>query len=91
MARFSALMVAASTACLAASCVSASAAESDVKKSAPARVEATNDAKIKKITLTPNAAERLGMHPNTLRFRMKKLGNVRDPGTAPRKPLPRLR
>jgi hypothetical protein len=24
-----------------------------------------------------NAAERLGMHPNTLRFRMKKLGIVR--------------
>jgi len=26
-----------------------------------------------------NAAERLGLHPNTLRFRMKKLGIVRDP------------
>jgi transcriptional regulator with GAF, ATPase, and Fis domain len=24
-----------------------------------------------------NAAERLGLHPNTLRFRMKKLGLVR--------------
>jgi transcriptional regulator with GAF, ATPase, and Fis domain len=24
-----------------------------------------------------NAAERLGLHPNTLRFRMKKLGIVR--------------
>ena len=32
MARFSVLMVAASTACLAASCVSALAAETDVKK-----------------------------------------------------------
>ena len=42
-------------------CVSVSAAESDVKKSAPARVEATNDAKIKKVTLTPKAAERLGI------------------------------
>ena len=38
-----------------------------------------------------NAAERLGMHPNTLRFRMKKLGIVRAPGTAPRPPLARLR
>ena len=25
-----------------------------------------------------NAAERLGLHPNTLRFRMKKLGIVRE-------------
>ena len=38
-----------------------------------------------------NAAERLGMHPNTLRFRMKKLGIVRAPGTSPRPPLARLR
>jgi formate hydrogenlyase transcriptional activator len=38
-----------------------------------------------------NAAERLGMHPNTLRFRMKKLGIVRAPGTSPRTPLARLR
>jgi len=38
-----------------------------------------------------NAAERLGMHPNTLRFRMKKLGIVRAPGTASRSPLTRLR
>jgi transcriptional regulator with GAF, ATPase, and Fis domain len=29
-----------------------------------------------------NAAERLGLHPNTLRFRMKKLGIVRDPSRA---------
>ena len=27
-----------------------------------------------------NAAERLGVHPNTLRFRMKKLGVVCPPG-----------
>jgi DNA-binding NtrC family response regulator len=32
-----------------------------------------------------NAAERLGLHPNTLRFRMKKLGIVRSShGAAPR-------
>ena len=29
-----------------------------------------------------NAAERLGLHPNTLRFRMKKLGIVRDTSSA---------
>ena len=37
-----------------------------------------------------NAAERLGMHPNTLRFRMKKLGIVRAPATSTRQPLTRL-
>jgi len=30
-----------------------------------------------------NTAERLGMHPNTLRFRMKKLGIVRARPSAP--------
>ena len=30
-----------------------------------------------RINGTGNAAERLGLHPNTLRFRMKKLGIVR--------------
>jgi len=30
-----------------------------------------------------NAAERLGLHPNTLRFRMKKLGIVREHSTRP--------
>jgi DNA-binding NtrC family response regulator len=30
-----------------------------------------------------NAAERLGLHPNTLRFRMKKLGIVRGTGGPP--------
>ncbi len=60
MARFNVLVVAASTACLAVSCGSALAAESAVK-SAPARVEATLDAKIMKVTLTPKAAERLGV------------------------------
>ena len=45
---------------IAVSCGSALAAESAVK-SAPARVEATPDAKIMKVTLTPKAAERLGI------------------------------
>ena len=61
MGSFSILVVAASAAWLAASCPSALAAESAAKMGAPARVEATNDAKIKKITLTPKAAERLGI------------------------------
>jgi transcriptional regulator with GAF, ATPase, and Fis domain len=38
-----------------------------------------------------NAAERLGLHPNTLRFRMKKLGIVRAPTASTRQPLTRLR
>jgi len=74
MVRFSVLMVAVSTACLAASCGSTLAAESDVKsdvkKSAPARVEATLDAKIKKVTLTPKAAERLGVQIDEVRADM---------------------
>jgi len=49
------------TACLAAPCASALAAETAVKKIMPALVEATNDAKIMKVTLTPKAAERLGI------------------------------
>ena len=61
MARFTVLMVAAFTACLAAPCPSALAAETAVKTIMPARVEATNDAKIMKVTLTPKAAERLGV------------------------------
>ena len=61
MARFTVLMLAAFTACLAAPCASALAAETAVKKIMPARVEATNDAKIMKVTLTPKAAERLGI------------------------------
>ena len=61
MARFTVLMVAAFAACLAAPCASALAAETAVKKILPARVEATNDAKIMKVTLTPKAAERLGV------------------------------
>ena len=61
MARFTILMAASFTACLATSCTSALAAETAVKKILPARVEATNDAKIMKVTLTPKAAERLGV------------------------------
>jgi len=61
MARITVLMVAAFTACLAVPCVSALAAETAVKKILPARVEATSDAKIMKVTLTPKAAERLGI------------------------------
>ena len=61
MARFTVLMAAAFAACLAAPCASALAAETAVKKILPARVEATNDAKIMKVTLTPKAAERLGV------------------------------
>ena len=61
MARITVLMVAAFAACLAVPCVSALAAETAVKKILPARVEATSDAKIMKVTLTPKAAERLGV------------------------------
>jgi hypothetical protein len=61
MARITVLMVAAFAACLAAPCASALAAETAVKKVLPARVEATSDAKIMKVTLTPKAAERLGV------------------------------
>ena len=61
MARFTVLVVTAFTACLAVPCASALAAETPVKKIMPARVEATNDAKIMKVTLTPKAAERLGI------------------------------
>src|SRR3954453_17798816 len=61
MARFIVLMVAAFAACLAAPFASALAAETAVKKIMPARVEATRDAKIIKVTLTPKAAERLGI------------------------------
>ena len=66
MARLNVLMAVASVACLAASCASALAAES-AAKIAPARVEATLDAKIKKVTLTPKAAERLGIQIDEVR------------------------
>jgi hypothetical protein len=57
MARFNILAAAISVAVIATPCVSALAAETI--GAVPARVEATTDAKIKKITLTPKAAERL--------------------------------
>jgi hypothetical protein len=66
MAGFNVLVVAALTACLAVCCVSALAAESAVK-STPARVEATLDGKIKKVTLTPKAAERIGIQIDEVR------------------------
>jgi len=37
-----------------------------------------------------NAAERLGVHPNTLRFRMKKLGVVGPAGRGRPQPAPRI-
>ena len=61
MARFTVLIVAASAVCLVAPFTPALAAETAVKKILPARVEATIDAKIMKVTLTPKAAERLGI------------------------------
>jgi hypothetical protein len=61
MARFNVLLVVASTACLAVSFASSALAAESAVKSTPARVEDTLDAKIKKITLTPKAAERLGI------------------------------
>ena len=66
MARLNALMVAVSTAFLAVLCASTLTADSAVK-SEPARVEATLDAKIKKVTLTPKAAERLGIQIDEVR------------------------
>src|SRR5262249_29683386 len=41
-----------------------------------------------KINGLGNAAERLGLHPNTLRFRMKKLGIVRRDPMPDRRRLP---
>ena len=66
MARFNFLAVAALTACIAVSCVPALAAEPAVQ-SAPARVEDTPDATIKKVTLAPKAAERLGIQIDEVR------------------------
>ncbi|MBR0829707.1 hypothetical protein JQ596_29660 [Bradyrhizobium manausense] len=59
MAHLGILAAAMSAAVLATCCVSALAAETT--GNAPARVEVTADAKIKKITLTPKAAQRLGI------------------------------
>ncbi|HJX20856.1 MAG TPA: hypothetical protein VJ454_07680 [Steroidobacteraceae bacterium] len=66
MVRRNVLMVTMSTACLAAPCASDLAAEAALKIT-PARVEATLDAKIKKVTLTPKAAERLGIQIDEVR------------------------
>ena len=72
MARITILMVAAFAACLGTPCESALAVETGVKKILPARVEATSDAKIMKVTLTPKAAERLGIPRSSLYQKIKK-------------------
>ena len=66
MARLNVLAVAASAAWLGVSCAPALAAETPVQ-SKPARVESTADPKIKKVTLTPKAAERLGIQIDEVR------------------------
>ncbi|MFK4531562.1 hypothetical protein ABIF90_009543 [Bradyrhizobium japonicum] len=60
MARFNVLVAATSAVCLGMVCVLVLSAET-IGKSTPARVDPTLDANIKKITLTPKAAERLGI------------------------------
>jgi len=60
MARFNVLAAAISAACLGMACVLVLSAET-IGKATPARIEPTVDANIKKITLTPKAAERLGI------------------------------
>jgi hypothetical protein len=65
MARFNVSAAAMSVVCLAVFAL-ALAAET-VGKATPARVEDTRDAKIKKITLTPKAAERLGIQIDEVR------------------------
>lgn len=66
MARFNVLAIWASAAWLGVSCAPAVAAETPVQGK-PARVEATADAKIKKVKLTPKAAERLGVQIDEVR------------------------
>jgi len=66
MARFNVLAIWVSAAWLGVSCAPAVASETPVP-SKPARVEATVDAKIKKVTLTPKAAERLGIKVDEVR------------------------
>jgi hypothetical protein len=58
---------AATAACLGLSCVTALAADSTAKKAGPARVEATANGGIKKVTLTARAAERLGVQIDEVR------------------------
>ena len=68
MSRFNILATAISAACLSLPCVSALSAEAViVGRATPAHVETTLDAKIKKITLTPKAAERLGIQIDEVR------------------------
>jgi hypothetical protein len=64
MSRFNVL--AASAVCLGVSCAPALAAETPVQ-SRPAQVEATPGTTLKKITLTPKAAERLGIRLDEVR------------------------
>lgn len=66
MAPFNVLAIWVSAAWLGVSCAPAVASETPVP-SKPARVEATVDAKIKKVTLTPKAAERLGVQIDEVR------------------------
>jgi hypothetical protein len=66
MARFNGLAVAAAAACLGALCVAVLFAEPPARTAA-ARVEATSDTAIKKVTLTPKAAERLGIQIDEVR------------------------
>ena len=66
MARFNFLADAALTACIAVSCVPALAAEPEAEDK-PAQVEDTADATIKKVTLAPKAAERLGIQIDEVR------------------------
>jgi hypothetical protein len=66
MTRFNLLAVAASAACLGVSFVPPLAAESPVQ-SKPAKVETTGSVSLKKVTLTPRAAERLGIQIDEVR------------------------
>ena len=66
MARLTSLIAAGFLACLAVPCASALAAETRVQ-SKPARVEAMAGSTLKKVMLTPKAAERLGIQLDEVR------------------------
>ena len=66
MARFNVLAVAAAAVYLGVSCAPALTAETPVQ-SRPAHVEATPGTTLKKVTLTPKAAERLGVRIDEVR------------------------
>jgi hypothetical protein len=66
MARFNFLAAAGAATCFAMFCTTALTAEGPVQ-SKPARVEATADATIKKVTLAPKAAQRLGVEIDEVR------------------------